>query len=265
MYSLLKSDFYKLVHTKSFYICGILSAVFSSLSILAYNFLILAGYGITDVSMLGLNAVDGLKQGIFGFGEAVTILVTIVTALFTACDFSHGTIKNILSAGVSRYKVYASKLIITLAVTVIFVILGAVSSFTTGAILWEVGDLTRDLYLEMLQIIGMAILIEFSSACLYVMLGFMIKKTGVTVSIALLLNQIIVPLACAFASMGIKNWFKLEEFDLLKYWPLTYARQITQIAEMEQQDIITAVIVCVSYVVVTTVLGMIVFKKRDIQ
>ena len=100
MTNLIRSDFYKLFRTKAFYFCGIIAALLSSLGVVLLNSAINSELGIS-ASLLGY---DGVYALITGTGQA-TLFVTIMISMFVPNEFSFGTIKNIVSKGVSYEEV----------------------------------------------------------------------------------------------------------------------------------------------------------------
>ena len=100
MGKLIKSDFYKILHTKYFYVCAVLSVLMSVLLVHSY-YTEVSKYGIY-ASLLNINSVSAIYQGIRGF----EMFAVIAISLFIPGDFSHGTIKNIISSGASRIRIY---------------------------------------------------------------------------------------------------------------------------------------------------------------
>ena len=89
MSNLLKYDFYKLIRSKSFYICAVISLLLSTLAVYfsadLYN---ATGYNLFKPydSLIGIS--DGLVS------SSLLIIIAIVT--FIPSDFSFGTIKNMI-------------------------------------------------------------------------------------------------------------------------------------------------------------------------
>ena len=112
MLGLIKSDFYKLFRMKSFYICGVIAALFSAFGIWVfdtasrYQF---AQYGWQDLYVSQFTGVYSLTFGM----TFATLFIMIVMSMFIPSEFGFGTMKNIVSKGFTRTSVYISKYIVS--------------------------------------------------------------------------------------------------------------------------------------------------------
>ncbi len=259
MINLLKSDFYKLFRIKSFYICGILASLLSVLGVILLNTAINSELGI-NASVLGY---DGIFALVTGTGQA-TLFITIMNSIFIPSEFSHGTIKNIASRGIERYQIYLSKIIIGIFVSVTYIILCAGCSFTMGSIMWGTGELTRSTYLDIFKMLGLFLVAEIALQSLFMMFGFMIRHTGGTaftnLGITILFPSLIIPVV----NFGLKEWCKLENFDIAKYWPSTYLTKYLSLSIM-QEDINVGLIVSGAFIVASIALGIFSFYRRDVK
>ncbi len=259
MLNLIRSDFYKLFRTKAFYICGVLAAIFSCLfGVVIINYTI-SQFGGISAKSLGYDGVYALTAGIIW----ANLLVTIMISMFIPNEFSYGTIKNIASKGVSRASIYLSKIVIAVSVSAIYILTCAVVSFTTGSIMWGTGELTREVYLDIFRMLGLFLLVESTMQCIYVMMGFFIRQTGGTVA-ANLAIFIAMPDLIHLINFGIYSLLKVEDFDISKYWPSTYLSKYTSL-DILQEDINVGMIVCAAYIVVSILVGIFFFYKRDVK
>ena len=133
MSNLLKYDFYKLIRSKSFYICTILSLFISVLTVyLSGYFYNGTGYNLFKPydSLMGIS--DGLVSSV--------LLIIIAIVIFIPSDFSFGTIKNMISSGASRVNIYLSKLIVSCAMVFSYLLVNMIFCGIAGAIMGEVGE-----------------------------------------------------------------------------------------------------------------------------
>lgn len=261
MFKLLKSDFYKIFRMKSFYVCAILSMVFAGLAVFAQDFLIYNQYGMYGLtpSFLGLTYFDGFKTALGAPG----LFVMIVLSIFIASEFKFGTIKNMVSSGVGRVKIYFSKFIAGISISFVYAILSGI----TGALVaffieWNKVEFTRTFCLDALKVFGLYLLAEIAMQSIYMMVAFLTKSTG----IAITTNVVIYYLFSSFFELinyGVKNWLHVENFKFSTYWPATYIS--TFLSEISQKDINTGIIVCSAYLVAATALGIFSFCKRDVK
>ncbi len=258
MGKLIKSDFYKILHTKYFYVCAVLSVLMSALLVHSY-YMQVSQYGIY-ASLLNINSVSAIYQGISGF----TLFSTIAISLFIPGDFSHGTIKNIISSGVSRISIYFSKVIVSVTMTIFYMLLSCITSFVMGSIIWEVGEYTRDVYIDLLQSLSFYLLANIALISLYIMVGFLIRKSGITIAINLGVPTV-VSVVLVFADYAIANWLKIENFTCRDYLASTYISKALSFSSLTNNEITTGLIVCGSYILISALIGIITFKRRDIK
>ncbi len=259
MINLLRADFYKLFRAKSFYICGAIAAALSLLGVVLLNSSINSDLGI-DAALLGY---DGLYALITGVSQA-TLFVTIMNSIFVPSEFAHGTIKNIASRGFSKWSIYASKLLVAIFISVVYVLLCSVCSFALGSAMWGTGEIDRVVFLNIARMLGLFLLAEVAVQSMFVMFGFLIRHTGGTsftnLGITILAPSLLLPII----NFGLREWFKLESFDISSYWPATYLTRYLSL-DIFNEDVMTGIIVCCAFIVVTTALGIFSFYKRDIK
>ena len=182
MLNLIKADFYKLFRMKSFYICGLLGTALSLLGIWAIN-LQLNGL---PAELLGYSGITALIQGLYSAG----IFYIIFISLFIPNEFSFGTIKNMVSSGQSRISIYLSKVVIGIFTVISYSLLSGVASWILGSVFWGNGDITRDDYLKILRMIGLFIIAEVAMQCIFIMVSFVIRRSGGAVAVNLVITML---------------------------------------------------------------------------
>ena len=75
MLRLIKSDFYKLVRMKSFYICAVIAALLSALGIVSINALDKAQYSMYGLEDMFVSQYTGMYALTLGFDSA-TLFIT---------------------------------------------------------------------------------------------------------------------------------------------------------------------------------------------
>lgn len=258
MINLIKADFYKLLRRKALYVCIILAIISSGLNIVLMNYN-MSLKGIPG-SLLGYSGFSAIPFGI----ASGSIFCTILVSMFIASEFSFGTMKNIISSGQSRINIYLSKLIVTLAISAAFVLICAITPFVAGSICWGIGEATRDDYLNVLRMIGLVILVEFSMQCLFAMVAFLSRSTGGAVAINIIIGMFVRSLLLPIISFGVYSLFKVENIQIERYWPYTYM-QLFIYPEIKSEDLIMGLIVCFSAIIITSAIGIFSFVKRDVK
>lgn len=256
MLNLLRSDFYKLFRLKSFYICGIIATILGAFDVWFLNHNVNSELGI-DASVLGYN---GIYASVMCLGEVV-LLLSIFIAMFIPSEFSYGTIKNIASRGISRFNIYVSKLIVCAFVTVVYSLTVGIVGFTTGSIMWGVGDFSGEIAFNMFKSIGLFLLAVFAMECINIMVGFLLRHTGGTVATVLAISTL-VPTLILIAEFFLKSKFD-KEIELSKYW----VGQYYGMAKLDvANDVLqTGIIVSLVYIFVSSAIGIYSFYKRDVK
>lgn len=255
MLNLIRADFYKLFRMKSFYICGLLGVALSLLGIWATNL----QFNGLPVQLFGYSGVTALMQGL----SSGALFYTIFISLFVPNEFSFGTIKNMISSGQSRVSIYLSKVIIGIFTVASYVIINGVASLILGNILWGSGDFSRDDYLKILRMIALFIFVEVTMQCFFVMIGFLIRKSGGTVATNLLSTMFIAGITTTINFLAYK-WFNIENLKSDKYLPSFYSNVFLSL-DIPQEEIITGLIVCVVAIIIFSSIGIWTFIKRDIK
>ena len=282
MLRLIKSDFYKLFRMKSFYICGIIAALLSGLGIFSLNALDksqYAFYGLEDMFVSQYTGIYALTIGI----SSATLFITIMVSMFAPGEFKYGTIKNIVSRGIGRTKIYFSKYIITIFISVVYSLLCAFAAFASGCILAGVGDFDRTIFLDMLEVVGLFLLAEIAIQSIFQMIGFLVRSTGWTIGANIAISAFLPTMVLSLIDMMVNNWLapavasvdwlsswlKIENFSSNNYWPYLYLTEFTNIdilhMDFFQQTLTRGLIVCGVYIVLATVIGLWTFQKRDID
>lgn len=260
MINVLTSDFYKLFQRKSFYICGIISAIFGIISV----FLVKSTAPVIpdgmDASLLGYSGIGQISSGLI----EVTLFAIIFLSMFVSSEFSFGTIKNIASRGVSRVQIYLSKLIVSIFVVVVYSLFSALSGFITGSILYgAVGEFSGQVWLDIFRMIGLFLLAQISIQSIFIMISFIIRHTGGAVAVNIGVYMLVGGMLLPVMDFALNKWFDLG-FKLMEYWPYDYIEKFSSM-NIANNVINTGIIVCVSYLILSTAIGIFDFCRRDIK
>jgi ABC-type transport system involved in multi-copper enzyme maturation permease subunit len=178
-------------------------------------------------------------------------LQQIFIPLFICAEYSYGTIKTIIARGTSRLKFYFSKLITCIFAELVFVCVELLVMFTYGISALEFGTLPEDIVMRSAG----NILVGIASVCFYVAIANVFRYTSASLgaNIFFLLASaggIVVANNLMFSLFSIK-------IDFRNYWidTVLYAGA----------DQTTATVVALCYIIIPTIIGAYVFKKRDIS
>lgn len=189
--------------------------------------------------------------------DMALILVSIFVTLFVAAERKNGFIKNIAGQFRNRSIMVASKLV-AVAVQVLilfatFVLFILISSF----IFW--GDrLVLTSVSELLQLAGIQYLLHFAFACLITFLCLLSNSSAFSMTIGILLCSSLGTLVYNLIDRVVSHSFRIEKYML--------EVNISSVGAGVTSDIAArAIIVSISYILVTMILSMLIVQKRDIK
>lgn len=265
MTNVIKSDLYKLFRTKSFYICGLIAAVLSAIGVLLTPNAIKLMYGIemtySELKELGFNGLQVIRDGI----GVISLLLTIMVSIFISSEFSFGTMKNIASKGISRTSIYLSKLTTIAFSTIAYMLLCGGVAFAIGTILWGPGEFNKEVWQNLFRMLGLFLFAQIAFQSIFVMLGFLIRHTGGVVATNLAITLIFPQTIIKLIQFCVNQIFKDKAIFVDDYWVGTYLTSFGTMEQIFKQTLETGIIVCFSYLVLSTVIGIINFNLRDIK
>lgn len=267
----MNADFYRLWRTKSFYICTAVSAVMAIFNVIIIQAArsILNSTKSTDVSVkASQTAFDEItRSGGIGrlvecmSGNLIPLLIAIVISLFVCIEFSSGAIKN--AHGFNRSEIYFSTLLTAAISALIMTLVYMLASFAAGSIAWGIGQTDSNTVPTMLKVLGTEFLVVIACVSFFVMAAMIIRNSGGTIAVNLG-SIIIIPLILQIIGILINIVAKYSDIVLDKYWVVSAGTAIATL-KPAGNDIITALIVAGCYIVITTLLGVYTFQKRDIK
>lgn len=263
MSNLLKSDFYKLFKTKSFFVCCIISVVLAVASVFILDAdakvsqqSVTAGVGGASAN---LSAAAMLPGSFSGNG---TLFASIVISIIVASEFGFGTIKNIASRGFSRTKIYFSKLLVSSVAATVFVLAYSIAMTITATCLWGFGDTSGSFVPNTLKIFGLEILLNLAFTSVFVLVSSLIRQTGGSIAVNICIMNFFA-LFVQLAELLIKK-VTGQTVNFLNYLISTNMNQVAG-NPLTNDLVVRALLVGVIYLVGTTALGIWLFNKRDIK
>lgn len=262
MSRLLKADLYRLFRSKSFYVCTLVL----TLLLCASAYLVDWTYTLQENAQVSIQTTnllqDGISYGLWVFsGGDSHIFMAIFIAIFIASEFSHGTMKNIVSKGFPRYQIYLSKLITMTAFTFIMTMIAFLITTIAATLLTGVfGKLTWTYVGQILRMIGVEFLLHTALTSLFVMISMIIRNTGGAVATNIIGVITIGSLIYKMLELLFRNTIMFSEFGLRNNI-LLYFQNLTPAVN----DIIRAICVGVGFLLVTCVIGMLSFENMDVK
>lgn len=256
MSNLLRSDLYRLFKSKSFYIC---MAVEACLFILGIVLMYLMQQ--SEPTMVLNNPTSGIDYGMSAlFGSELVMLIGIVIGIFVTSEFSHGTMKNVVSKGYSKVNIYLSKLITMIASSFIFLaVIILVGTISATIVTGNLGDFTSDYVLWIFKTLGIEMLLYAAVTSLFLMLSMIVKNLGGVIAINIIYAIMAERLLFNLLQYIVKNKIKFSEYSLLNNISLYAADNVSG------SDYLRSAIVGLVVLVVTTAIGIWAFTKSDIK
>lgn len=270
MGKLLNFERKRLFRATSFFIILILACALTIVSVLVMkasaSFLDFAGidvptseletFGISSLSADSLK-IPGWKGLISTSMDSLTTLMPIFISIFVAAEFSKGTIKNLIARGQSRLHVYSSKLLGSCLATTAAFVVSALSCMVIGTILWGFAD-SGVPWGQVFALFFTKLLTYYALTALCVFICMTIRNLGGSLAINIVMVQFVPSILTMIALFAEKSADAFLKFELT-----TMLAKLSVITA-SRQNILTMAGIAVAYIVVSTGLGMFIFKNRDI-
>lgn len=271
--SLIKSDFMKLKKSRSLIICCIvavcLGAVMALLYVNAWNTM---GENIENARELMMQmGIDGetidsafsvLPEPYFWSyanimlsDGSIPTFAAICAGVFIASEYSMGTIKNTISRGFSRTKIYVSKLMVSCVTIIILGIAYVVGTMAVCAIFVRGGSEISAV--QMLLSVLSYIFLFAAMASVYLMIAVIMKKTGVAIAVSIVIPAVI------SSVITIITYSNNEFSQVAKYWLFNTPSFVEKMCIDGQAYI--PLLISVFYFAVSTAVGLTVFKRQEIK
>lgn len=258
---LLRSEFYRLFKSISFFVCTLIIIVLSVGSAFLYewSYRIAQQQGFSGMMPL---YEDGISYGLMTFsGGNTLILMAIFITIFVTSEYAHGTMKNTISKGYQRYQIYLSKLITMLVGTSLILIVMFVTGVITGSLIrGSIGDLSGDKFGILLATLGIQLLLHAAFVAVFVMIANTIRNNGGVIAINIVGILIVFPLIFQALDLIFTNKVVLSKYSM--QMNITLFGQLTQ---LQSEAVIRAVLLGAAYLVATTVIGIFAFNKTDVK
>jgi len=208
-----------------------------------------------DSSLGNSKTAFGVAYKIFGTGDIFPILIGIFISIFVSNEFSLGTIKNILSIGYKKSSFYLSKLI-TVSVASVAIMF---SMIVVSCVIFGIGDSVglSDI-LNFARMLLVQSLLHIAFASLFLMVAIIIRNNSgvMATNICLVLSASVIFVMLSthfeFGKTLRSLWLAPNVVAMTDTNPLTYI-------------VTRAIIVGFFYLIVSSSLGMFIFKRQDVK
>ena len=256
MLNLLAAEKIKLLRSKKLWIT--LTILFFLPILQAVNSVISVKYGDDLVQ-----AIDTVVNGATGIlmidKNGLTILLVIVAfiSFFIGEEFQHGTIRNTLSLGRSRTHYYLSKLVVASLLSLVGVIGMTIIGMISFTIAFDFGDVEVTNYVSYaIKSFSTLYLLILANVSIYVMISFLTKSSSIS-----LVWGFLYTIATGFLPGMFQQ---TEHFKQITFWFtesfLFYSDFVNEVARFPEM-----VLVSVITIVLSSTVGILLFKRSDIK
>ena len=273
MGGLIRADLKKLFKSKSLYVCMVIAAILGVSMSLLYNYFwqergqnIALWYALMDQYNMKTDVLDeALRQipsqnllsyiNIFFSDGALWLIGSPCICAYCAAEFNSGTYKNTVSRGVSKTKLFFSKVIVSVIemfmLSFLYVLAGTLAAVSHV-------DFETDLEAGRIVFLGVIyFLLIIASASVFVMLTILFRRSGFAVAAAIAAPMLIASLI-QIASMANPELSELTGYVLMN----TYVTVFTSVNDGGGlKELFTAI----GYTAVSLLIGGIVFRKSEIR
>ena len=277
MLRIMLADLYRALQGKLFWLTALILAIIAALSVFVFGIapavvhveyteevLRTDSYVVTESEPLGLsdfelNAAEAVTISAGGMNNLAYVVLAIA-AVIALTPFDAGAIKNELSVGASRSKLYFSKWLLSALISFVFMLLHTLYFFIFGLIGGGLGEWSGEFITNFAW--GFAAQIIFILGYLSVAMLFIfgVRKEGVSIYgfIGFVLVPAMTGALLSLAWPGMIDTFAIFELSLLMQ---TFADH----SAMYTYQIVRGIAVGTAYILLPTALGLALFRKADIK
>jgi len=207
-------------------------------------------------AMNGINVTGLLTQSMENFVFFLLPIIVVVAGTI----FTHGTVKNDISFGVSRTKLYMSKLLLSIGFGGLFLTYYMVTGGLIATIIGGFGGpAPAGHWSNLIQVLGAQSVLLMAMICIGIFLAFTTKRTAAVN--AAFIAFIFVPLMIInLLSMANPALERLSDFDIT-----TNIIRLANLRYMETGEIATALGLGAFWILATTFGGIALFNRAEIK
>ncbi|WP_310603280.1 ABC transporter permease subunit [Anaerosporobacter sp.] len=280
MINILRADFYKLFHTKVFYVCTFILVCFVGIMATAYSYVdnmpadkraafeekaaTNSGTGVSltmsdsvDLSKTYLQSGTRLASDVVQEGSIVIFIIAIMITIMVGGEFKERTIKSMVAKGYRREHIVLSKMIVSLvSVIVMMVCVFASAIVIGGALTGVINDSTSAELTNQVRCCLGIVTGYLAFTALYTLLVFVIRN----IEISLIVNILVIVILPNILSTIESTW-KI---------PFSKIQITTGVQKIIYSDASTSAlthmgILFLGYVIVSTILSCVIFRKADVK
>ncbi len=255
---MISAENYKLKKDFSFKVLALVCVLF---------FIALSGI-MKAVASMDLEADIGLSfQGINSlftinaFYQTFTVCLAVFCGTNVVAEFDKGIIKNALSVGTKKSVYYFSKLYSLIVLSITIIIISAVVLFGTNSLLQGVGTIeTSNFIFKSLMYFLVYFINLISYGAFFLMISFLLRGVGGTISICVVY---------VFLESSITQLLRVLNNDVVtviaNHLPHSIISGMMLETDWTAGKFFSSIYGAVIVIIVTTIIGLVNFMKRDIK
>ncbi len=252
MNKLIKLEFRKLLSSTSYYVC--LAVCLAMLILTSFVSKMMAE------QLNQLDAFNAIKTTRTALDNSMLSLISgIFLAVFVSQDESLGTIKNVVSRGYSRVKIYFSKYIVSLVGILIYSLIILLVGFLFGFCISGVGTIDSNFFIS---IFG-ELLVMIGFHALFFMFSTIFSKNGIIITLNIA-TPLIIKLALGLVDSFLSGKNIKIGFQFGDYW-LDGLMSSFNAKTMSAGELSGSIIMSIVYIALFITLGLIIYRKKEVK
>lgn len=251
MLNLLRSDFYKLKNSKAFYVAAGFIAIFVTFLIIDFGSSahIKEQYYPSTFHWIYLPFSENAFLPIFlPFAQGIFI------TMFITGEYNHRTVREPVALGYSRMKIYLSKWITISVATLIILLLAVILTGISAIFVFDLyGTFTIIDFWQLLRMLFIQVILFLAFASLFQMIAVLLKNMGVVMAVSIFLVILLNSSAMGFINSIVGKALLIMNFA------------VNAVEEPSVENMVTAIIIGLSYILITNVVGITGFQRQDLK
>lgn len=275
MKELIKMDLYRLKKSHALKVCiGVMIAGYIGITLLFKAVLSLLDVaklesaGGDETELEALQAMDAYNFTLIGlsFVQILGIVLCVFVAIYVAGEFQQRTINLAVLKGYKREKIYVSKLLTAMLGAALIYILSFVSVFFTSGLCFGFDFDIEGSVLNFFGVILLDLLLYVALTAFFVMIAFITTHEGAAMTVGTVL-LVLLTTGFSVIDSSINGNSSIpfdEEVRSGKYWIATVVEDFSYL-EIEKKEVLFAIVLAIVYIILSGILGMIFFRKKDLK
>jgi len=271
MLKIIRADIYRILRGKALYITLAVLLATGALLVGTWSSAQAGGITVTPEAAAEASNIVAIMEEAGATGVSIpqalaismenfTFFLLSIIIIVAGAMFSHNTVKNDIAWGVSRTKLYFSKLLLTVFICILM-LLFYVGTCMLMATIWNGfgGPAPAGHWVGLLQIFAAQLVLLIALVAFGVFLAFTTKRTA-AVNGLFIAFCLVPPLVISLLMLGNPNLSRLMDFDML-----TNIMRLAHLPSMENREILRALGLGMFYLVASTTAGVALFRRTEIK